>query len=634
MRSAGLVGYVVLVIVVGPAAGDWWWWPPTGGVIIEPDNPSTSDVVNVTLWGHWPDSCVPYDSTIVVDGNDVHFTVIRDYPPGIGCFPVIMEWSQMQPAGPLSPGTYTVHGRLVGDPFVSEEYTPLTDFIVTDYQFVLSTKSLVVPEGETATFTVRLLNDPLAVVEAIVAHQSGDSDITVESGGSLTFDSSNYSIPQTVVVAAAEDLDLIDGTAVIEVSAGGYLPAKVTIKELDNDTQHVLYVDADTPGPQNGADWEHAYTDLQETLSVAEQISEVSEIRVAQGTYKPAGREGNRNAFFRLVEGLTIKGGYAGFGEANPDAWNPNTYKTILSGDLNGDDVGDFNHPSRNENSRHVVAGVSLAPNTSVLDGFTITSGNGDKGGGIYIHGGRGPAIRNCIIVDNQASEWGGGIYNWASPQITNCILSGNSAGKGGGLYTHAGSPKLTNCTLSDNTALADGGGLYVYGRGGYPRLANCILWANIDSGGSDESAQAHVNYTYESSTVFNHCCIQDWTGTLIGMDNFGDQPLFADPNSRDYHLKSQAGRWDPNSGTWVIDDATSPCIDAGDPMDPIGHEPFPNGGIINMGAYGGTAEASKSYFGAPPCETIVAGDINGDCRNDFLDFRFIALHWLQDNTP
>ena len=52
------------------------------------------------------------------------------------------------------------------------------------------------------------------------------------------------------------------------------------------------------------------------------------------------------------------------------------------------------------------------------------------------------------------------------------------------------------------------------------------------------------------------------------------------------------------------------------------------------MGAYGGTAEGSKSYFGQSPCETIVAGDINGDCRVDFLDFAFMSLHWLEDRNP
>jgi L-ascorbate metabolism protein UlaG (beta-lactamase superfamily) len=66
-----------------------------------------------------------------------------------------------------------------------------------------------------------------------------------------------------------------------------------------------------------------------------------------------------------------------------------------------------------------------------------------------------------------------------------------------------------------------------------------------------------------------------------------------------DYHLKSEAGRWDPVSESWIVDDVTSPCIDAGDPNSPVGDEPEPNGGIINMGAYGGTAEASKSPGGA-----------------------------------
>ncbi len=99
-----------------------------------------------------------------------------------------------------------------------------------------------------------------------------------------------------------------------------------------------------------------------------------------------------------------------------------------------------------------------------------------------------------------------------------------------------------------------------------------------------------------------------------------------------DYHLKSQAGRWDPNVLTWVQDEVTSLCIDAGDPASPIGLEPFPNGGIINMGAYGGTTKASKSYFGEPPCETIIAGDINGDCVVNLRDFAIIALHWLEEN--
>lgn len=49
---------------------------------------------------------------------------------------------------------------------------------------------------------------------------------------------------------------------------------------------------------------------------------------------------------------------------------------------------------------------------------------------------------------------------------------------------------------------------------------------------------------------------------------------------------------------------------------------------------YGGTVEASKSYFGFTICETVVAGDINGDCKVNFTDFVFMAFHWLEDRNP
>ena len=65
--------------------------------------------------------------------------------------------------------------------------------------------------------------------------------------------------------------------------------------------------------------------------------------------------------------------------------------------------------------------------------------------------------------------------------------------------------------------------------------------------------------------------------------------------------------------------------------MSPIGFELFPNGGFVNMGAYGGTPEASKTYFGEPVCETIVAGDINGDGQVNRTDLEIMALHWTDD---
>ncbi|MHC4559830.1 MAG: type 1 glutamine amidotransferase family protein, partial [Planctomycetota bacterium] len=76
---------------------------------------------------------------------------------------------------------------------------------------------------------------------------------------------------------------------------------------------------------------------------------------------------------------------------------------------------------------------------------------------------------------------------------------------------------------------------------------------------------------------------------------NINTNPLFVDSRSGDFHLKSEAGRWDPNSTSWVKDDVTSPCIDAGDPNSEWTSEIWPHGEHINMGAYGGTKEAGMS---------------------------------------
>jgi hypothetical protein len=139
--------------------------------------------------------------------------------------------------------------------------------------------------------------------------------------------------------------------------------------------------------------------------------------------------------------------------------------------------------------------------------------------------------------------------------------------------------------------------------------LTNCIV-----RNGKDAICNTHgeiiIQYT---NLVGGREAVSDPYATITwGEGNVEVEPDFADPGhwdtngtpedpnddcfvEGDYHLKGQAGRWGPASESWVKDDVTSPCIDAGDPSSPIGQEPFPSGGRVNMGAYGGTAEASKS---------------------------------------
>ncbi|MBN2268983.1 MAG: hypothetical protein JXN61_00115, partial [Sedimentisphaerales bacterium] len=258
------------------------------------------------------------------------------------------------------------------------------------------------------------------------------------------------------------------------------------------------------------------------------------------------------------------------------------------------------------------------------LEGCLFVENRSDQDGGGMQNDDGSPKLTGCVFRNNFAADEGGGMCNEddnappLNPVLVNCIFAGNVANShGGAMCNDRSNPSLTNCTFSGNTAEAGGG---MYGENGSAvSLSNCILR-------SDAPDELH-NDGAATTVLFS-----DVQGGCEGKGNIDADPRFADPNSGDYHLKSQAGRYDPNNGAWTIDDVTSPCIDAGDPMSPIGYEPFPNGGIINMGAYGGAAEASKSYFAKRPCETIVAGDVNGDCVIDFRDFSIMALHWCREN--
>jgi hypothetical protein len=126
-------------------------------------------------------------------------------------------------------------------------------------------------------------------------------------------------------------------------------------------------------------------------------------------------------------------------------------------------------------------------------------------------------------------------------------------------------------------------------------------MWDNSAPNGTEISLSLP---DYPSSVSVYYSNIKNGTSAFHVMDdctyvwgkgNIDADPLFADPNNGDYHLKSQVGRFDPNSDSWVLDIVTSPCIDAGDPNSPVGDELEPNGGRINMGAYGGTWQASMS---------------------------------------
>jgi hypothetical protein len=242
--------------------------------------------------------------------------------------------------------------------------------------------------------------------------------------------------------------------------------------------------------------------------------------------------------------------------------------------------------------------------------------------------------ISRSVFTGNFAQRLGGAVSLWFNDtEVENSMFARNAADDGGGIHGFNHRLNLRQCVLADNVG-GYGGGAIASSHFCRLDLAGCVLWENQGGLGPQIWAGEGVKGTiaYCDIDQFDGDGIAcEWLECLtLGPGNMDIDPLFADANKSDYHLKSQAGRWDPAAKVWVQDAVTSPCIDAGDPATPIMYEPFPNGGVINMGAYGGTAEASKSYFGKPLCKTIMAGDINGDCKVDLGDFAILARHWLE----
>ena len=251
-----------------------------------------------------------------------------------------------------------------------------------------------------------------------------------------------------------------------------------------------LYVDDDAAPGGDGTSWETAYNDLQDALARAEAcgpaVDEIT-ISVAQGTYVPSeltDPNDPRTATFRLITGVSIYGGYAGLSDPNdPNSRDIGLYESILSGDLEDNDGPGFT--GYDENSYHVVNG-SGTDDSAVLDGFTITGGNG-RGGGMYNQGGS-PTVRNCLFLanhtDGAVGGAGAGMYNDESnPKVVNCTFRNNNAllNDGGALCNWCSGPVLIGCVFESNVG-REGGAVAFYVSTGpmpAPELINCAFLGN-----------------------------------------------------------------------------------------------------------------------------------------------------------
>ncbi|HPF41466.1 MAG TPA: right-handed parallel beta-helix repeat-containing protein [Phycisphaerae bacterium] len=393
----------------------------------------------------------------------------------------------------------------------------------------------------------------------------------------------------------------------------------------------VFFVDQQAPAGGSGDTWGTAYRTLEAAFDAVIASGEGNpEIRVAEGVFTPKRRTDDAiaaTATFLIPDGVQLLGGYAGVNAPNPDDRNPSIYPTILSGDLLGNDGTDFsNYP---DNARVIVTAESLSIGAAI-DGFHIAHGKGglsntngkltvsnctfsrislrEVGGSGYIvinnsigdmtivdcritdcgdwdaypsivisSAGESTIRLNRCFVGRNASGQSPGLYNWA-PSVASCTNSifANNYGYDATLV-NSGTLTLANCAIVDNKSnRIVTGAPYPTGLSNRATafVSNCIFWGNQNDSGLTEYAQLGNLSNFDGTITVSHSCIQEWSGDLGGVGNFGSDPQFVDSDVPDNELGAADADFRLRTG--------SPCIDAGgnlvdiDPTTP-GIQPIPD---------------------------------------------------------
>jgi parallel beta helix pectate lyase-like protein len=258
--------------------------------------------------------------------------------------------------------------------------------------------------------------------------------------------------------------------------------------------------------------------------------------------------------------------------------------------------------------------------NDAVFTGNTVDRNTADVGMAVLFIQGHSANIDRNVFRSNRTSTSagdGGALYVWLcqNARITNNLMFKNQAVFGPGAALHvrqSNKVAVVNNTFAFNEAETTGGAAYVSLDGDTDsiEMTDNIFWKNSAASGNDLSIDNDGNGNFILSTVtlrYNDLDLSS-AGTVIRLPQSIDStnldsvdPVFVDPNDPnqpDFHLQSTAGSY--HGGTWLPDPALSSLIDAGDPALDFTQEPQPNGGRIELGAFGNTDQASLTP-GPPP---------------------------------
>lgn len=234
-----------------------------------------------------------------------------------------------------------------------------------------------------------------------------------------------------------------------------------------------------------------------------------------------------------------------------------------------------------------VITCNSSETSATVINGFMITNGQANYGGGMY-NNSSSPTVRNCIFHDNAANVIGGGLISdgHSSPAIINCTFSSNTAQGGGGLCDYSSTSTIRGCTFIGNTTTGSWGGGGIFSHDSSPNISDCWFTNNTATtyGGGIKNG---------NSTPVITGCTFGWNSADIsgsGMYSSSGLPVVSDSYFCINASDQIAGGWTDNGGN-VVSDTNCP---------------------------------------APrQIEREVFGDSDGDGDVDLVDFAAFAVNWL-----
>lgn len=301
----------------------------------------------------------------------------------------------------------------------------------------------------------------------------------------------------------------------------------------------IIFVDEKATGNNDGTSWQDAFTDLSTALGFAGVAGD--RLWVAQGKYTPSSV--NPAASFIAKPGVSIYGGFFGAsasfnGEISLAEAQPNFYKTVISGDIGGDDIGVFTQNSTDilgTNSQQVVKVLGALSTPSMMQGIYIVGGNANNTQGTALYLFNANLVLDSVTIQGHKGENLGDlgtIYASASAgqntrlEITESTIAFNRAYQGGAIAVESGAEVIVKqSTLYQNLSQQQGAVLWAQGEDTNITMQNVTITENQSLAGLGnlyiaESAQVALAFVTLLTGIKNNQVFIDSPIRIEGTDS------------------------------------------------------------------------------------------------------------------